>query len=66
MVRLIFQRVLVLLTLACLMGGCSEASHWYSRTFFDTDCRPDHLTPDGRCTSPSATKGAANAQTAHP
>lgn len=57
--------VILLLALSLLVGGCSEAAHWYSRTFFDTDCRPQSLTSDGRCTSPSQ-KGASNAQTAHP
>lgn len=51
--------VIVLLVLS----GCGDAAHWYSRTFYDTDCRPEKL-QNGYCVS--AKKGNANAQTTPP
>jgi hypothetical protein len=53
-----------LFLLCCLfLMGCSDAAHWYSRTFYDTDCRPEKL-QNGSCVS--AKKGSTNAQTLHP
>lgn len=63
-VRTFFAVVLLVLGLVWL-GGCSDAAHWYSRTFYDVDCRPEKL-QDGRCVPASAPKGAPHAQTARP
>lgn len=46
-----------------MLSGCGDAAHWYSRTFYDTDCRPEKL-QNGYCVSTK--KGNTNAQTARP
>lgn len=54
--------VACVLFLACVfLSGCGDASHWYSRTFYNVDCRPEKLV-HGKCVTPQ--KGGAHAQTA--
>jgi hypothetical protein len=55
---------IVMLGLTLCLSGCMDAAHWWSRTAFKTDCRPEKLTPDGRCVQ--VKKGNANVTTAHP
>ena len=58
------------LSLALLLSGCADIAYWQLETFYKLDCRPEHLTPDGKCVpvkkaSPD-TQGGADVQTAHP
>jgi hypothetical protein len=46
-----------------LFSGCMASAQWQLRTFYGLDCRPEKLTPDGRCVP---VKGEGHAQTAQP
>ena len=47
-----------------LLSGCMDVAQWQLRTFYGLDCRPEKLTPDGRCVP--VKKGEGNAQAARP
>ena len=47
-----------------LLNGCMDIAQWQLRTFYGLDCRPEKLTPDGRCVP--VKKGGSDVQTAHP
>jgi hypothetical protein len=50
-------------SLALLLSGCMDIAQWQLRTFYGLDCRPETLTPDGRCTP--VKKGGADVQAVH-
>jgi hypothetical protein len=50
-------------SLALLLSGCMDIAQWQVRTFYGLDCRPEKLTPDGRCTP--VKKGGTDAQAVH-
>jgi len=49
----------VTLVLSLLLSGCGDAAHWYTRTFYGIDCRPEKLN-NGYCVP--ANKGTADVQ----
>jgi hypothetical protein len=57
-----FAPLLVLSVL--LVSGCADIAYWQVRTFYGLDCRPEHLTPDGRCVP--VQKGDSHVQAARP
>lgn len=58
------SRFLCLVLLAGCLTGCMDASLWYARKVYGVDCRPEKLTPDGRCVP--VQKESSSVQTAHP
>ena len=65
MQRLCLLLVSVLfVSLAFLLSGCADIAYWQLETFYHLDCRPEHLTPDGKCVP--VKKGGSDVHTAHP
>ena len=52
------------LALGLLLSGCMDIAQWQLRTFYGMDCRPEKLTPDGKCVP--VKKGGSDVHTAHP
>ena len=38
-----------LLALLVVLSGCADLAYWNTETFYGLNCRPETLTPDGRC-----------------
>jgi len=57
-----FLPTLVLVSL--LVSGCDAVAYWQLETFYHLDCRPEHLTPEGKCIP--VKKGGSDVQAAQP